>query len=70
MTAWAKAHSTRSFELDIGEHEFDIGVSVVGIELRLIGNVEEFVLEQLLFQFSEPKADTAHSICIVGYGEL
>jgi hypothetical protein len=47
----------RLFKLDVGEDEFDVGVIVICIELRLIGNVEEFVLEQLLFQFSEPKAD-------------
>ncbi len=52
MTAWAKAHPTRLFELDVGEDEFDVGVSIVGIELRFIGDVKEFVLEQLLFQFS------------------
>ncbi len=60
----------RLFELDVGEDEFDVGVPIICIELRLIGDVEEFVLEQLLFQFSEPKTDAAHRCGIVGYRKL
>ncbi len=47
------------FKLDIGEDEFDIAVTIIGIYLRLIGNTEELTLKQLLLPFPEPEADTA-----------
>ena len=58
------------FELDVGENKLDIGVCVIGINLRLIDNVEKFVLKQLFLQFSEPKADTSHRGRVVGYCKL
>ena len=67
---WAKAHSTQLFKLDVGENEFDIAISVISINLRLIGDIEKFVVKQLLFQSSKPKADTAHGGCVVGYCKL
>ena len=47
------------FKLDIGEDEFDIAVTIIGIYLRLICNIEELNVLQLLGPFSEPEADTA-----------
>lgn len=70
MTACAKAHSTGLFELDVGENEFDIRVCIIGINLRLIGDIEKFVVKQLLFQSSKPKADAAHGGSVVGYCKL
>ena len=55
------------FKLYVSQDEFNIAAAVVGIDLRLIGDVEEFVLKQLLLQSSEPEADTADRGCIVGY---
>jgi hypothetical protein len=58
------------FKLDISQNEFDICVCVIGIELRLIGNIEELMFKQFLLQLSEPKADAADCGCIVGYCKL
>ena len=59
-----------SFKLDVSDNEFDITVSIIGIYLRLIGNIEVLTLEQLLLQFSEPETDTTNSGCAVGYHKL
>jgi hypothetical protein len=58
------------FELYVLQNEFDVANAVVGIELRLIGNVKELVVKQLLFQLSEPKTDTSDGGRIVGYRKL
>jgi len=33
------------FELDIGQHEFHVAVAVVGIDMGVIGHVEELVVK-------------------------
>jgi len=58
------------FELDVGNDKLDVGVAIISIELRLIGDVKELIIEQLLLKFSEPKADTPDRGLIVGYGKL
>ena len=58
------------FELHILQNEFDIAGAVIGVELWLVGNVEELVVKQLLLQFAEPKTNAANGGCVVGYCKL
>lgn len=78
---WAEAHPTDSYrvsriagwvliELDVGEDELDVAGAVVIIDLRLIGDVEELAIEQLLLQLAHPKAYAASRSDAVGYRKL
>jgi len=58
------------FEPDVGDDKFDVAAAVIVINLRLVCNVKEVVLENLLFQFSEPETDTADCGCIIGNRKL
>ena len=57
-------------ELDVGEDELDVGVAVIGVDLGLVGDVEEFVIEQLFLQFSHPESYTSDGGEAVGDRKL
>ena len=47
------------FELYVARDELDARVAVVAVELRFVGNIEEFVVQQPFFKVSHAEPDAA-----------